>query len=279
MRDGLAHWLAAVLLVGQFALLVSQIPEAERHGSRFERLALELVGPLAGAVATAADTGREGLGALRTRDALWRENEQLRTELAAARQRLLALEAGRLEPGRLAGEAPYVPRPTGTPRPTDVVYIDHLSWLRSLVVYAGPRGARVNQPVVAAGGLVGRVVVPSGPWAKVQLVTDRAAAVGAMLERTRRQGVVRGAGAGELELDYIPVQAEVVAGDRVVTSGVDGVYPRGILIGVVREVLPGGGLFHTLPVAPAVDLGRLDLVYLLDLPEPPDALLEAEARP
>jgi rod shape-determining protein MreC len=116
-------------------------------------------------------------------------------------------------------------------------------------------------------------VLTAGPYAKAQLITDRAAGVGAMILRTRRQGVVRGSGRGSggLELDYVPLQADVRPGDFVITAGIDGVYPRGIPIGTVVSVAPGGQLFHKIQLAPAVDFGALDQVYLLEYePVPPD---------
>jgi len=164
-----------------------------------------------------------------------------------------------------------------------VVYVDHTSWLRTLVIYCGDLPAQINQPVLSADGVVGRVVTVSGPYAKAQLITDRAASVGAMLLRTRRQGVVRGSGRGSggLELDYVPVQADVRPGDFVLTAGIDGIYPRGIPIGTVTAVEPGGQLFHKIQLAPAVDFGALDQVYLLEHEPVPQKMKEAgpSARP
>ena len=106
----------------------------------------------------------------------------------------------------------------------------------------------------------------------MQLITDRAAAVGAMIKRTRRQGVVR-SGPNGLELDFLPQQADVRAGDRVLTSGIDGIYPRGLPIGVVTAVERGEELFYDLHLEPAVDFGVLDQVYLL-APQPIPAEME-----
>jgi rod shape-determining protein MreC len=108
----------------------------------------------------------------------------------------------------------------------------------------------------------------------VQLITDRAAGVGGMILRTRRQGVVRGGLGTGLELDYVPLQADVRPGDRVLTAGIDGVYPRGIPIGTIASVEPGGQLFHRINVAPAVDFGTLDQVYLLEYQAVPQTLKE-----
>jgi rod shape-determining protein MreC len=111
---------------------------------------------------------------------------------------------------------------------------------------------------------VGRVVVVAGGFAKVQLVTDGAASVGAMIERTRRQGIVHGGEQGTLELDFVPLQADVRVGDAVVSAGIDGIFPRGLPIGKINSVEPGNELFHRIGLTPAVDFGRLDQVYLLE---------------
>ena len=84
-----------------------------------------------------------------------------------------------------------------------------------------------------------------------------------MIERTHRQGVVKGAGRGSLELDYISLQADVRVGDEVTTAGIDGIYPRGIPVGTIAAVIPGDELFHEIRVIPKVDFGKLDQVYVL----------------
>ncbi len=122
-------------------------------------------------------------------------------------------------------------------------------------------------------GLVGRVIRVAGAYAKVQLLTDRAASAGVQLQRSRRQGVVRGSSPGELLLDFIPRQAEVEVGETVLTAGIDGVYPRGIRVGVVASVEPGSEVFHRIVVKPAVDFSRLSFVYLLEGERVPGELL------
>jgi len=85
---------------------------------------------------------------------------------------------------------------------------------------------------------------------------------------------VRGDGAGGLVMDYVPLQAAVEIGDRVLTAGIDGVYPRGVPIGTVVRVDPGSELFHSIVVAPAVDFGLLDEAYVLERAGLPPQLME-----
>ena len=83
--------------------------------------------------------------------------------------------------------------------------------------------------VIATAGVVGRVVVPSRRAAKVQLLIDRNAAAGAIIERSRAQGVAVGGGDDRLRLEYVSGVADIVTGDVVMTSGIDGIYPKGFI--------------------------------------------------
>jgi rod shape-determining protein MreC len=269
-------YLLTLLLLGQLVLVAVEGARSTRSRTYAEMIGMRLLGPLARAV-TAATGGAAELGhEVRLQGRLLADNRRLRRQVEELRLRLLRLGDVEQELSRLGDAVRYRAPLVGEIRAVDVVYVDHTSWLRSLMLYTGDRPAAVNQPVLSAAGLVGRVVAVAGPYAKVQLVTDRAAAVGGMILRTRRQGVVRGSGqeGGGLSLDYVPLSADVRPGDSVLTAGIDGVYPRGIPVGTVVSVEAGGQLFRKIGVAPAVDLGALDQVYLLEH-EPPPELLKA----
>jgi rod shape-determining protein MreC len=271
-------WVLIVVLVAQLVFLA--VRGARSGDTWLESVGVRLLGPAARSV-TSIPRSASGLReSLRLRGSLQEENRRLRGEVEALRLRLLQLSDLENEMHRLGAAVEYTTPPIGRIRAVDVVYVDHASWLRTLLIYTGDQPAWVNQPVLSATGLVGRVVTVAGPYAKVQLITDRAASVGAMVLRTRRQGVVRG-GKDGLELDYVPRQADVRPGDRILTAGIDGVYPRGIPLGTVVKVENGGQLFHSIQVAPAVDLGTLDQVYLLDHSPIPQEVKEAVpgARP
>jgi rod shape-determining protein MreC len=268
-------WVLIVVLVGQLVYLAAQ--GSRRGHTVLERLSLRFLGPAARSVAslpTDLSGFREGM---RTRDGLLDENRQLHREVENLKLRLMQLTDVDNEAQRLGAAVRHATPPLGRIRAVDVVYVDYASWLRTLVIYCGAVPAQENQPVLSVDGVVGRVVTVSGPYAKVQLITDRAASVGAMVLRTRRQGVVRGSGRGSggLELDFVPLQADVRPGDFVLTAGIDGVYPRGIPIGTVLSVEPGGQLFHKVQLAPAVDFGSLDQVYLLEHEPVPPKIKEA----
>jgi rod shape-determining protein MreC len=259
-------------LVGGQLFLLSAQARSESGSSVLERAWLGLVAPIARLVDSGGDFVSGAREAVRSRRALERENAAMREELTELRRERLRLAGLALEVEELARGA-GLPAGAGFElRPARVVHFDRRSHLRTMVIDAGARGARRDQPVVAEGGLVGRVVETSGRWAKVQLLTDRAAAAGVVIEGARRQGILRGAGPGRLEIEFVPLRTEIAPGDRVSTAGIDGVYPRGLPVGTIESVEAGTEIFHHVTVRPAVDFTNLSLIYLIERERPPAAL-------
>jgi len=159
----------------------------------------------------------------------------------------------------------YSERFTMPTRMAEAVMLDISGRFKSLIIDRGSSaGIDVDDAVVNANGLIGRVVLTTKDMAKVQLVTDSNSSVGVLIERTRRQGVVRGDGAGGAQLYDIPATgADVRPGDSVLTAGIDGIYPKGIPVGVVTKVEKGQALFMTITVKPTVDFASIEEVIVL----------------
>jgi rod shape-determining protein MreC len=139
-------------------------------------------------------------------------------------------------------------------------------------------GLRRDMAVIAPAGVVGRIVVTSARSAKVQLLVDRNAAAGALVERSRAQGVAVGLGGERLELEYVSEVYDVVAGDVVVTSGIDGIYPKGFVIGRVEAVERSGGAYKKITVRPAVDFSGLEEVLVVVTPTPAKSATEGASE-
>jgi rod shape-determining protein MreC len=139
----------------------------------------------------------------------------------------------------------------------------------TLTIDKGTReGVKADMAIIAPAGVVGRVVMASARAAKVQLLIDRNAAAGALVERSRAQGVVTGSGDARLRMDYVSEVADVMVGDLVVTSGIDGIYPKGYVIGQVESVEKKGTSYKTIAVKPAVDFTSLEEVLVVLTPTP-----------
>jgi rod shape-determining protein MreC len=127
-------------------------------------------------------------------------------------------------------------------------------------------GVAVNMPVVAGGGLVGRVVRVSRLRSTVVLITDPTSSVGVRLVTANQPAVATGNGPGKpLRVDFVDVNAQVGAGDQVVTSGLQGGrYPQGIPVGTVKNVkVTPGAIQPEIEVQPIVDLRRIEFVKVL----------------
>jgi rod shape-determining protein MreC len=127
-------------------------------------------------------------------------------------------------------------------------------------------GLQPDMAVLAPSGVVGRLVMPTSRASKVQLLIDRDAAAGAIIERSRAQGVVVGSGTDRFRLDHVPGTADIQTGDRVVTSGIEGIYPKGFLIGQIESIQRQGGEFTTVVVRPAVEFSALETVLVVLTP-------------
>jgi len=129
-------------------------------------------------------------------------------------------------------------------------------------------GVLADMAIIAPGGIVGRVIGPLARHAaRVQLIIDRNAAAGALVERTRAGGMVVGAEANPpLRMELVSILADVKAGDNVMASGVDGIYPKGYRIGWVERTDRGSGLYRTITVRPGVDFSSLEEVLVVLIP-------------
>lgn len=275
MNERRILWLLITLLVAQLLLLASQTPSAGGEQTRLQAGALWAVSPIARLVSATVGAASSLGDNLRLRSQLEADVQRLEAENRRLRLRLLRLQDLENRIGPLAKAVDYVPPEGFELQAADILYVDHRSWVRTLILYAPGADLVKDQAVVAPEGLVGRVILVTGPYAKVQLLTDRAASVGAMVQRTRRQGLVQGTARGGLQLAFLPRGSDVEVGDRVVTSGIDGIFPRGLAIGTVASVKAGGDLFQRIGLSSAVDFGTLDHAYLLRRPALPEEVRES----
>ena len=127
-------------------------------------------------------------------------------------------------------------------------------------------GVRPDMAVITPAGVVGRIITPNARVSQVQLLIDRNAAAGAMLERSRSQGIVVGGGSNYLNVNYLSRMSDIRTDDQVVTSGVDGIYPKGLLIGQVESFQLGVLDFTEIVIRPAVDFSSLEHVLIIVTP-------------
>ena len=148
----------------------------------------------------------------------------------------------------------------------EVVGTEPNPYLRYVTINVGARQeVEVGMPVVSSGaGLVGRVAQVGPRTAKVQLLTDPDSAVAALLQTSRATGLVVGQPDGVLRMEYIPQGESINVGEIVLTSGLGGFVPKGLVVGQITEVQQVDyALFQTAIVRPVVDFSRLELVLVI----------------
>jgi rod shape-determining protein MreC len=197
------------------------------------------------------------------------ENEALRRDLANAqvevqRQRALADRTRSLE--TILGLSNSIELQTSA---AQIIGAAASPDFRTVTIDKGSvHQLRADMAVLAPTGVVGRVVIAGPRASRVQLLVDRNAAAGALIERSRAQGVVVGAGDDRLRLDYVSETQDVAVGDTVVTSGIDGIYPKGFVIGRVESVDKNGVAYRSIGIRPAVDFSTLEDVLVVLTPSP-----------
>jgi len=148
---------------------------------------------------------------------------------------------------------------------SQVIGCDTTGWFRSMIINKGRKdGIRINMPVINAEGLVGKIIAVSGNYSKVLLITDPNSAIDCLDQKTRTRGILKGMSNNGCALDYIGHSQEIRPGDPVVTSGLAGIFPKGIPVGRVKEVreVPGA-LFKRVEIVPFVDFSRLEEVLVI----------------
>ncbi len=194
---------------------------------------------------------------------LQRENQQLR-EYVLASERLKGLLQFKdtISTKAIVGE---------------VIGHDPSGWFKSITINKGEReGVRSRMAVITNGGVVGQVIKTSSHHSVVLLITDYNSAIDAVIQRSRAKTIVEGTGENRCQLKYLLRNEDVAVGDIVVTSGIGGNFPKGLLVGQIRKVeKQGHGIFQYAELSPAIDLTRLEEVLIIL--EPP-LLLEDETR-
>ncbi|MCB0332516.1 MAG: rod shape-determining protein MreC [Bdellovibrionales bacterium] len=147
----------------------------------------------------------------------------------------------------------------------DTIGYDATQWSQVITVDRGARdGVAVGQAAIRPEGVIGQVIAVMPSSARVLLLTDPSSGLDALIQRSRAHGVLIGKGGAIAELEYVNKEDDVQVGDRVITSGMDGVFPKGLVVGTVRRVnAKGGNLFQHVYVEPSVDFTHLEKISLV----------------
>ena len=260
-----------LLIVGAIVLIVVNITILYISGSRyrssgFGRVAIFFVAPLQEAV---TDSIRFAKG-------IWnhyfylvsaaQENDNLKKKLSQAVAKNSQYNEVELSNQRLRNLLNFKETTTSKILAAEVISVDPSSWFKAVIIDKGSLdGVERGLPVVIRQGIAGQVVDVSSRYSKIMLIIDRNSSVDAMVQRTRARGIIKGeATAGQCLFKYVLRKDDVRVGDTIVASGLDGVFPKGLPVGDVKEVVRrNSGVFQEVRVVPYIDFEKLEEVLVI----------------
>lgn len=261
---------AAAALMAALILYSYNLKERDQANS-FERVVLTLSAPFMGVV---ADADRFVLSLWNDYMALVsvrKENVYLRETVRGLNSRIIQSQDALIENERLKRLLALRGSVRQPSVAVNVIGEESAPWYRSIIIDRGAvDGLADGMPVVATSGVVGRVVKVAANSARVLLLTDHASSISAMIQRSRARGVLKGKGGSSCSLEFTVRDDDVKVGDIVITSGIGGVFQKGIPLGEVTMVRKGEyGMFQAIDVRPAVNTYHLEeMLVVLQRAEP-----------
>ena len=192
------------------------------------------------------------------------ENRQLKEQIEKMRLEQVRLSEDAAQARRLQSLLAFKEQFIAKTVPAQVIGSSGSDLSRSVYIDKGSnQGVAPDMPVITAGGIVGKVLRVYPSTSLVLMINDQSSGVGALLEKSRLQGVLRGTTDGELILERVMSDEQVVPGETVLSSGGDQIFPKGLPVGTVSKVSPGKEMFLSIKVKAAADLSRLEEVLVV----------------
>jgi rod shape-determining protein MreC len=263
------HWNLAILAMVLFAQLMAlayQVRRPAQQGStRLIRVwAVSMITPFEKAVVHSADWA----------SGVWRnyidlhdvrhQNEALREEIQHLRLQEVRLTEDANQARRLQSLLGFKEQYINGTMAAQVISSTGSEFTRGIYIDKGSRdGIKRDMPVITASGVVGKVYTVFPSSSLVLEINDPTSGAGVILEKSRLQGILKGDPGGGTVVNNVMADEKITTGDRVLTSGGDRVYPKGLPVGTVEKVLPGEDTFLKIRVKPAADLDRLEEVLVI----------------
>jgi rod shape-determining protein MreC len=258
-----------VVIIGLIIMIVANIVAlsiTSRYPSHeYGRLSILIMAPFQDAISTS----------LKFLESIWdnyfnlisvaKENKMLKKELSNAIERNNFCYEAELSNIRLRHLLDFKKFLTDEVIAAEVIGKDPSAWFQTIIIDKGNTdGILSGLPVVVPDGIAGQVTDVSAHYSKVLLITDGNSAVDTLVQRTRARGLLQGGRPGLCILKYALRKEDIILRDTLVTSGLDGVFPKGLRVGYVSKVIKrNSGLFQEVEVTPYVDFENLEEVLVI----------------
>ena len=260
-----------LLIVGAIVLIVVNMIILYISGSRyrssgFGRVAIFFIAPVQEAVTDSVSFVKGIWSNYFYLVSVAQENDNLKKKLSRAFTKNSQYNEIELSNQRLRNLLNFKETTTSKILAAEVISVDPSSWFKAVIIDKGSSdGVERGLPVVIRQGIAGQVVDVSSRYSKIMLIIDRNSSVDALVQRTRARGIIKGeATAGQCLFKYVLRKDDVRVGDTIVASGLDGVFPKGLPIGDVKEVVRrNSGVFQEVRVVPYIDFEKLEEVLVI----------------
>ncbi len=271
--------IAFILLIGIFVLLSPEIKQSPQFNI-IEKPFLSVTGFIQSGIAAVSGGISSVWNGYINLVNVQEENAALTEEVKRLRSEIIYLTEKAATGDRLSELLNLKVSPVINVAAARVIAKDPANWYEALVIDKGEsEGIKPGMGVITTEGVIGRIVRTSPHYSRVLLLSDRNSAVAGLIQRTGYEGIVEGQQGKVLSLNYIMTDADVQNGDIIITSGTDGVFPRGIMIGRVNTVeKPQNRLFQSVKLIPEANLPLVREVVVIKPPDSSDVnrLLKGE---
>jgi rod shape-determining protein MreC len=263
-----------IILLLLFALVLMSLRAKQRKGVEYvDALLMELCSPFQKAstliIKTVQGTFQQYVFLVN----LEKENRALKKRIAELQEENHRIREMKLANERLRELLSFREKNSPSMIGAEVIGQDPSSWFKSITIDKGERdGVKKGMAVVSPAGVIGQILKTAPGYATVLLITDYNSAIDSIVERTRAKAIVEGMGENRCQLKYLRRAEEVALGDVVVTSGLGGNFPKGLMVGEIKRVdKKGHGVFQFAELIPSVDMTQLEeVLVILEPPSPPE---------
>jgi rod shape-determining protein MreC len=246
-------------------LLLSVGARARQRIDPLTGVVLEGMRPLQAAVSAGLDAGAHVWRTYVKLVGVTQENEALHQRVLELEQQAVRMAEVEQTEQRLSELLKFRATLEGEVQAAQIIGRDPLPWFGTVIINKGDAdGVHKNMAVLSPFGVVGQTIATSAHSARVLLITDHNSGVDAVVQRSRARGIIEGALDGRCVMKYLKRGEDVEVDDRVVTSGLDGIFPKGIIVGTITHVTRGNrGLLQVADVKASVPLDRIEEVLVV----------------
>lgn len=264
LRKKRTLFITVAALIAALIVYSYNLKKRERANS-FERAVLTLSAPLMGVIAEADRVVLTAWNDYIALVSVRKDNNALRETVKGLNNRIIQSQDALFENERLKTLLDLKEVTTFPTVAANVIGEESAPWYRSIIIDRGAvDGLADGLPVVATSGVVGKIVKVTASSARVLLLTDHASSISAMVQRSRARGVLKGKGGDSCSLEFSVREDDVKVGDIITTSGVGGIFQKGIPLGEVTMVRKGEyGMFQTIDVRPFVNTYQLEELLVI----------------